>query len=92
MSIKPIIQLARPGHWTKNVVVLMPVVFGLQIREAVAWGYALAAAAAFCFASSFAYIINDITDCQSDKSHPVKKNRPWLIEKGMAFDQKINFT
>ena len=76
MSIKPIIQLARPGHWTKNVVVLMPVVFGLQIREAVAWGYALAAAAAFCFASSFAYIINDITDCQSDKSHPVKKNRP----------------
>ncbi len=76
MSIKPMIQLARPGHWIKNIVVLLPVVFGLRMYDLDAWLRALAAAAAFCFASSFGYILNDIKDRQSDLAHPLKKNRP----------------
>jgi len=74
--IKGIIKLARIDHWIKNVVVLMPVVFSLKMTDTVAWGYALAAAAAFCFASSFAYAINDIKDAEADRKHPRKKNRP----------------
>ena len=66
------IQLARPGHWIKNAVVLLPVVFGLRMYDISAWLQALAAAAA----SSFAYIINDIKDRRSDLAHPLKKNRP----------------
>ena len=76
MLMRPMIQLARPGHWVKNVVVLMPVVFGLQMRETGAWFQAFTAMAAFCFASSFAYIINDIKDRRSDQAHPLKKSRP----------------
>lgn len=76
MLIKSMIQLARPGHWIKNTVVLMPVVFGLQLRNIDAWLQAFVATAAFCFASSFAYIINDIKDRQSDRAHPLKKDRP----------------
>jgi 4-hydroxybenzoate polyprenyltransferase len=76
MLMRPMIQLARPGHWVKNVVVLMPVVFGLQMRETGAWVQALTAAVVFCFASSFAYIINDIKDRRSDQAHPLKKTRP----------------
>ncbi len=76
MLIRPMIRLARPGHWIKNGVVLMPVIFGLQMHNINAWFQAFAAAAAFCLASSFAYILNDIKDRQSDLAHPLKKSRP----------------
>ena len=71
-----IIKLARIDHWVKNVVVLMPVIFSLNMTDKMAWGYALAAAVAFCFASSFAYTINDIKDADADRKHPRKKDRP----------------
>ena len=70
------IKLARPGHWIKNVFVLMPVVFGMRTDDPAAWVKAVIATIAFCFASSFAYIINDIKDAESDRLHPHKKNRP----------------
>ena len=79
MQMRPLIQLARPGHWIKNTVVLMPVVFGLQMYSVNAWFRAFAMAVAFCFASSFAYIVNDIKDRQSDRTHPVKKMHPLPI-------------
>ncbi len=77
--ITGIIKLARVDHWIKNFVVLMPVVFSQKIftEDAVsAVGYAIAAAVAFCFASSFAYAINDIKDADADGKHPKKKHRP----------------
>ena len=70
------IRIVRPGHWVKNIVVLLPVVFGMQMGDAGAWLEAGMAAVAFCFASSFGYIINDIKDRSLDRIHPVKKNRP----------------
>ena len=76
MTIGNMIQLARPRHWIKSVVVLLPVVFGLQMTDAAAWVRAGGAAAAFCFAASFSYIINDIRDRLSDRSHPSKSGRP----------------
>ena len=70
------IKLARPGNWIKNVVVLMPVLFSMNMNDPHALLYAGAAAVAFCFASSFAYILNDIKDIQADRTHPLKKDRP----------------
>ncbi|MBW8017023.1 MAG: decaprenyl-phosphate phosphoribosyltransferase [Planctomycetes bacterium] len=77
--LSSIIKLARVDHWIKNVVVLIPVILSKQIfgeNALVYGGYALAAAVAFCFASSFAYAINDIKDADADRKHPRKKNRP----------------
>ena len=74
--IRQMIQLARPRHWVKNLVVFMPVVFGMRMTQVQAWAQAGVAAVAFCFASAFAYIINDVKDCQSDRRHPQKKYRP----------------
>jgi 4-hydroxybenzoate polyprenyltransferase len=74
--ISGIIKLARVDHWIKNSVVLMPVVFSDSMEDATAWACAIAAAVAFCFASSFAYAINDIKDANADRNHPKKKNRP----------------
>ena len=76
MAIGDLVKLARPGHWVKNVFVLMPVVFGMRMTDPVAWTRAGIATVAFCLASSFAYIINDIEDAESDRLHPRKKNRP----------------
>jgi decaprenyl-phosphate phosphoribosyltransferase len=76
MAIRDMIKLARPAHWIKNVFVLMPVVFGMKLAVPAAWGKAAIATIAFCLASSFAYIINDIKDAESDRLHPHKKDRP----------------
>jgi len=74
--IKSIVKLARVDHWIKNIVVFSPVIFALQMNNGDAWLNALIAAVAFCFASSFAYALNDIKDADADRKHPTKKNRP----------------
>jgi 4-hydroxybenzoate polyprenyltransferase len=76
MQVRAIIRLARPGHWIKNLIVLLPVVFALQIHNVDAWAKAFTAAIVFCLVSSFTYILNDIKDRRSDLAHPTKKNRP----------------
>jgi 4-hydroxybenzoate polyprenyltransferase len=68
--------LARPKHWIKNAVVFIPVVFAKRTGDIEAWAQAGMAALAFCFASAFAYIVNDIKDRRSDLAHPLKKDRP----------------
>ncbi len=74
-----LIRLARPSHWIKNFVVFLPVIFGMRIGDVSAWSRVVPAALAFCFASAFAYIVNDIKDIERDRAHPWKKNRPLAV-------------
>jgi 4-hydroxybenzoate polyprenyltransferase len=74
--VRALVRLARPEHWIKNVIVLLPVVFAQKMGDPRAWGAAALAALAFCLASSAAYIINDIQDREKDRLHPRKKDRP----------------
>ena len=76
MTVTDAIRLARPGHWIKNVLVLLPVLFALRMGDSGAWALALPAAAAFCLLSSSVYIINDIADRARDRMHPAKRDRP----------------
>ncbi len=76
MTPRIAIRLARPGHWIKNVLVLLPVIFALRMGDAEAWVLALMAAGAFCLVSSSVYIVNDISDRLRDRMHPAKRNRP----------------
>lgn len=76
MFFKDAIKLARCNHWIKNVFVVLPVVFGMKMTSLQAWKNAAIATVAFCFAASFAYIINDIKDRKTDRLHPHKKDRP----------------
>jgi len=76
MLAKPMWRLLRPAHWAKNVVVLMPVVFGQQMGQTKAWIAAVIASIAFCLASSCSYIFNDLKDRGKDRIHPLKKSRP----------------
>ena len=76
VSLWDMVRLARPRHWVKNGIVLLPVVFARRIRDPWAWWQALAAAAAFCLASSAVYALNDVLDRREDRAHPHKKDRP----------------
>jgi len=70
------VKLLRPKQWIKNLFVIAPLVFAKHIFE---YNYVIKVIAAFvlfCFISSCVYILNDIIDCDKDRLHPKKKNRP----------------
>jgi len=76
MSLRSIITLLRPNQWIKNIVIFGALIFA---REFTDWGNvsrAFYAFAIFCLLSSTIYIVNDIIDRDSDRSHPLKKGRP----------------
>jgi len=71
----------RPGQWTKNLLVFAGVLFG---NASVGRGLfdpdpllrATAAFALFCALSGVVYLVNDISDRESDRQHPLKAKRP----------------
>lgn len=69
-------QLLRINNWIKNLLVLAPLIFSLNIFHITKVIQSLEAFAAFCLISSAIYIFNDILDIEKDKIHPRKKYRP----------------
>jgi hypothetical protein len=68
--------LARPWQWVKNGLVLAALVFSQRLfrpRDAVLAAVALVT---FCALSSFAYVLNDISDREADRLNPEKRDRP----------------
>ena len=66
----------RPRQWTKNVFIFAALVFDRKLLNRHAFLDTLLAFLLFCLLASSVYIINDILDRESDRNHPVKKNRP----------------
>ena len=75
-SFTGLLRLLRPRQWPKNLVCLAGAFFSGHIFQGNALSRACLAAAAFCAASSFVYIINDILDRGRDRNHPRKRLRP----------------
>lgn len=69
-------QLMRPKQWVKNVFVFAPLFFTPLAVTADSVAGVLTVFAAFCLVSSGVYCFNDARDCESDRLHPVKRNRP----------------
>jgi len=69
-------QLIRLNNWIKNGFIFLPLIFSKQLNESNNWFHIGLAILAFCFVSSFVYIINDIVDQKADRLHPLKKSRP----------------
>ncbi len=71
-----VFNLLRPAQWLKNGFLFAPLVFSKHLFETTyIWREALAFVG-FCLISSIMYVINDITDSEADKLHPIKRNRP----------------
>lgn len=76
LSWQRLIRLLRVYQWTKNLLLFVPLLAAHRAADTALLQEALIAFFAFCSASSAAYIINDLTDLESDRQHPRKKYRP----------------
>ncbi|MEA4938294.1 MAG: decaprenyl-phosphate phosphoribosyltransferase [Christensenella sp.] len=74
--MKPYFKLLRVKHYSKNVLLFLPLVFGRQLSNLSLLIPVLLGFVAFSLLSSAVYIINDIRDVEKDRLHPTKKNRP----------------
>ena len=75
-TVRAIVVLARPWQWVKNGLVLAALVFSHRLflpHDAMLSAVALVA---FCALSSFAYVLNDISDREADRFNPEKRDRP----------------
>ena len=77
------LRALRVEQWTKNGVVMMAWFFSVadSSQREIARGWesflmALAMAASFSFVSSAFYLLNDVSDFDADRLHPVKRFRP----------------
>jgi 4-hydroxybenzoate polyprenyltransferase len=78
MNFLPAWQRALRLHqWPKNLLVLIPVIAGHKLEDLPVLARALLGVVAFCFCSSSVYVINDLTDLESDRAHPTKCKRPF---------------
>ena len=66
----------RPRQWPKNLLLFAGIVFAAKLGDPARWLDALVAFAAYCAASSAAYLVNDVGDARQDRLHPVKRERP----------------
>jgi len=66
----------RPRQWTKNLAIFVGLVFSQQLFTFASFERAGLAFVAFCLASSFTYLLNDLLDLENDRHHPTKRNRP----------------
>jgi decaprenyl-phosphate phosphoribosyltransferase len=79
-AIAPYVSIARPDHWFKNVFMVLglvlayfchPGLFGPGVVWPILW-----AVAATCVVASSNYVLNEVLDAPTDRSHPVKRHRP----------------
>ena len=75
-TLSSLLRSLRPQQWLKNGFVFAPLVFSGRVGSSVAWGEAVLAAAVFSLLASATYLVNDVRDRESDRQHPVKRDRP----------------
>lgn len=75
------LRLIRPAHIIKNILVFFPLFFSGNLFEYPLLINNILAFTAFSLTASAVYIFNDLCDSGSDKTHPLKQDRP--IASGM---------
>ena len=74
--VSGLVRGVRPKQWAKNVLVFAaPGAAGVLGHGDALWR-SLAAFVAFCLASGGTYLLNDVSDVEADRRHPVKRHHP----------------
>ena len=66
----------RPRQWPKNGFVFVALLFDGKLFHLPSVLAALGAFVLLCLMSGAVYLMNDLVDIESDRQHPIKKNRP----------------
>lgn len=75
--LQAIIRAIRPHQWTKNVLILVPMLAAHRADEPATSVAAILAVGAFCLCASSVYILNDLMDLDADRTHVRKSKRPF---------------
>jgi 4-hydroxybenzoate polyprenyltransferase len=70
------LKALRPRQWTKNAVLLAPLLFAKSASEGGLVIKALVSVVAFSLLASGVYVVNDWVDREKDRLHPEKRRRP----------------
>lgn len=76
LSLGIYLKEMRIKSWLKNLFVLSPIIFSLDLFDGEKFLHAVVLTFAFCLISSAIYVLNDMSDVENDRKHEVKKNRP----------------
>ena len=70
-----LLESMRPRQWPKNGFAFVPLLFdgNLALQRVLT---SLLAFGLLCLMSSAVYLMNDLSDVEEDRQHPVKRNRP----------------
>jgi 4-hydroxybenzoate polyprenyltransferase len=71
-----LVRSLRPSQWTKNLIIFAALMFGQRLQDVRSVLYAVGAFAVFCILSGVVYLLNDVADRETDRSHPTKRHRP----------------
>ena len=74
--IVAMLEALRPKQWTKNLLVLVGVVFSQHAGDSALMLRAAAGFLAFSLLSSSVYVMNDLQDVEADRQHVRKRRRP----------------
>lgn len=76
LMFRQLLITMRPKQWTKNVFIFAALLFDIKLLDVTYVGRITLAFILFCILSGSVYLINDLTDIDRDRQHPVKRNRP----------------
>lgn len=89
-----LLYILRPKQWYKNLLVFVPLIYGLQIFHLNLDVVTLIGFSILCMSSSGSYIVNDLIDYNIDKHHPEKIKRSSCLPNRVsinAFSKRTSF-
>ena len=73
--MSPLVRALRPLHWSKNVLVFVPLLLAHRVDDRARVLDVVIAFVLFSIAASGTYLLNDVRDVDHDRAHPLKRRR-----------------
>jgi 4-hydroxybenzoate polyprenyltransferase len=70
-------QVLRARQWVKNLLLFVPVLLAHHYFDRGPLAAAALAVLSFSLCASAVYVLNDLRDVESDRHHPIKRQRPF---------------